>query len=165
MHIKDLIHRNRNDNKFLIDSPQSSIEREMNQFFREFPQSFFGELPFRMDTAHPFLAVPNVDVMEKEDVILVTADLPGMKEKDVDVSVYENILTIKGEKKQEKEEKSKNYCCKERSFGEFKRNIVLPAEIDPENIDATIKHGVLSVTLKKTKAEQKKQKNINVKAG
>jgi len=165
MHIKDLIHRDKNGDKFLIDSPLSSIEREMSRFFRKFPQSFFDELPFRMDSAIPLLAMPHVDVVEKEDEIQVTAELPGMEEKDIDVSVSEDILTIKGEKKQEKEEKGKNYYRKERSFGEFKRNIALPAEIDPEKINATIKHGVLSITLKKTKAEQKKQKKVNVKAG
>lgn len=107
--------------------------------------------------------VPCVDVSESEKEFVVTAELPGMAEKDVDVSIQNGILTIKGEKKEEKEEKSKNLYRMERPYGAFQRSIELPSEIDKDKAEASYKSGVLTIKLPKTKAAQQEAKKVPVK--
>jgi HSP20 family protein len=108
--------------------------------------------------------VPSVDVTESEKEIEITAELPGLEEKDVQINVSDGLLTIKGEKKSEKEEKdkNKNYRLVERSYGSFSRTLELPAGVDPDAIKATIDKGVLTVIVPKpAPAETRK---IEVKA-
>lgn len=104
---------------------------------------------------------PSIDVVEKDDEIVVHCDLPGIEKEDVDISLANNVLTIKGEKKsEEKKEKSRKYR-NETWSGSFQRTISLPEIVDPEKVDATMKNGVLTVML--AKQEDKKPKQINVK--
>ena len=92
---------------------------------------------------------PRVDVSETDTELKIEAELPGIDEKDVEVVLSDGRLTIKGEKKQEKEEKKKDYHMVERSYGSFARSIVLPFEADPDKVKATFAKGVLTVTVPK----------------
>ena len=106
--------------------------------------------------------MPTMDVTETEKEIEITAELPGLEEKDVQINVADGVLTIRGEKKAEKEEKDKDYRLLERTYGSFSRTLELPAGVDPDTIKASIAKGVLTVTVPKpAPAEVKK---VEVKA-
>lgn len=107
-------------------------------FFRGLDRPFGG-----------YKAWPAIDVAEKDDAILVRAEVPGCKADDVDISVYNNTLTISGEKKETREEKDKGYYYSESSYGSFRRDVTLPAEVDTAKVEATCKDGVLNITLPK----------------
>ena len=111
---------------------------------------------FRGDTSQKGLMVPELDVSETDDEILVKADLPGVDEKDLSVSLSGTNLLIKGEKKEEKEEKGKHFHRIERSFGSFQRTIALPVAVDSSRIKAEYNKGVLEIHLPK-KPEAKPQ--------
>lgn len=106
--------------------------------------------------------LPAVDISESEDKITVKAEIPGMEAKDIDISMSGDTLTIKGEKKTEKEEKEENYHVVERSYGSFRRSMKLPAVVNADKVDATYKNGVLTVVL--PKKEEVKPKAIEIKA-
>jgi len=108
--------------------------------------------------------VPAVDVTEDEKAYKIAAELPGLDEKDVEVSVTGDVLTLKGEKRQEKEEKNKNWYVSERAYGSFQRAFTLPPGVDRDKIAADFSKGVLTVTLPKSAEAQKQQKKIEVKA-
>jgi len=93
---------------------------------------------------------PAIDVFEKEDKFVVKAELPGMKEEDIDISVVGNTLTIKGERKAESEVKEDDYYYCERSYGSFSRSIDVPSNVDTQKIEANYEDGVLEVSLPKT---------------
>ncbi len=101
--------------------------------------------------------MPAVDVYEKNDRYIVKADLPGIKEEDIDISISGDNLAIKGEKKAETEVKEENYYRSERTYGSFYRSIQLPSDVDAEKIKANFENGVLEVTLPKS-AETKPRK-------
>ena len=105
--------------------------------------------------------VPAFDISETEAEYMVTAELPGIDAKDIDVTFSDGVLTVKGEKKQEKEEKGENYHRVERSYGCFQRSFRIPEKVETETVDAAYKDGVLKLTLKK--AEETKPKKIEVK--
>jgi HSP20 family protein len=105
-----------------------------------------------------------VDVSEGEKAYEITAELPGLDEKDIEVKLALGGLTIKGEKREEKEEKKKDYYLHERHFGSFERYFRLPDEVDPDKIEASFKKGVLTVTLPKKPEAQKAEKKIAIKA-
>lgn len=109
------------------------------------------------------LAVPELDVRESTDAITVEAELPGVDEKDVTVTLANGVLTIKGEKKQEKEEKGESYHLTERSFGSFERSIRLPDIIDEAKVEAKFDKGVLKVTAVKKPEAVKAQRKIEIK--
>jgi HSP20 family protein len=106
---------------------------------------------------------PSVNVVEGEKDIKVTVELPGMDEKDVDVTLSEGVVTIKGEKKEEHEDKGEGYHRIERSYGSFERSIPLPAEVEDEKAEAEFARGVLTVTVPKSPEPEKKSKKIEVK--
>ena len=107
------------------------------------------------------LWTPQVDVYETKESIVLQADLPGMKENEVDISVEGNTLTIKGERKKEQEVQEKDYYRVERSYGSFTRSFTLPPTVDSGKIDAAFSQGVLKITL--PKREESKPKQIKVK--
>jgi len=107
---------------------------------------------------------PAVDVIESEKAYEITADLPGMDEKNIEIKVTDGVLTMKGEKQEEKEEKKKDYYLQERSFGSFQRSFELPESVDLDKIEASFKKGVLTVKLPKKAEAQKPAKKIEVKA-
>ncbi len=145
-------------------SPFTSLQREMNRLFDSFlgGSSLSPWLPFERGGAEAF--TPRVDVSETEREIKVAAELPGLDENDIDVSLTRDTLTIKGEKKEEKEEKGTDYYRMERSYGSFTRSIPLPVEVDTDKVEATFKKGVLRVTLPKTASVIEKTKKVAVKS-
>lgn len=152
--------------------PFESLRREIDRLFDDFNGGFwrspfrgslFDVTPFRRGSAD-LTALPAVDVSETDKAYEINADLPGMDEKNVEVKVANGILTIKGEKRDEKEEKQKDYYMRERSFGSFERSFQVPDNVDGEKIEANFKKGVLSVTLPKKAEAQKSAKNITIKA-
>lgn len=107
--------------------------------------------------------MPSIDVAETEKEVQVTAELPGMNEKDIEVSLNHDRLIIRGEKKEEQEERKKDYYRKERRFGSVYREVPLPCEVLADKVDATFKQGVLKVTLPKTPAAQRETQKIPIK--
>ena len=110
-----------------------------------------------------FGKAPAVDIAEKDKEYEITAELPGMDEKNIDVKFADGILTIKGEKTEEKEEKKKDYYLSERRFGSFQRSFQVPDGVDADKIDASFKNGVLTVILPKSAQAQKSEKKIAIK--
>ena len=108
------------------------------------------------------LTTPNIDMTETEDEVAITADLPGMEEKDVEITIENDTLTLRGSRKEEHEEKEKNYYLSERTYGEFQRMIPLPASIDTEKAKAVFKNGVLKVSLPKLPEAKTHKKKIEV---
>ena len=104
-----------------------------------------------------------VNVAETDNAVEVTADIPGVDAKDIDVQLKDGVLTIKGEKKVEKDEKQKDYHVVERSYGMFERSFTVPAEVDAAKVDASFDKGVLKVTMPKLPAAQSKVQKIAVK--
>jgi len=107
---------------------------------------------------------PSVDVSETDKELTITAELPGLAEKDIEVTLSDDMLTIKGEKKEEEEEKKKDYYLMERRFGAFQRSFRLPDTVDKDKIDAAFKNGVLTITMPKTGKARAAQKKIKIKA-
>jgi HSP20 family protein len=141
-----------------------SLQQEINRLFDEFGQGFGFLRPTKwLEPLADFHA--KVDVKETDKEIVVTAELPGVDMKDIDVSINSNGLVIKGEKREEKEEKEKGYYKMERSYGSFHRVLPLPAEVDRDHITATHKDGVVKITLPKTEQVLKDEKKISLKAG
>lgn len=102
--------------------------------------------------------IPAIDVKETDSTIVVSTDLPGMDENNIDVSINDGVLTLKGEKKSEEKIEGQNFIRIERSSGSFHRSLALPSEVDAEKIEAIYKNGVLTVTLPKVIQERKEQK-------
>jgi HSP20 family protein len=132
-----------------------SIQDEMNRLFDD----FFGHPVARTDWTEGVWN-PSVDVSEDKDNVILRAEMPGMIKEDVKISIQDGVLTLKGEKKQEKEEKDRNYHRIERNYGAFCRSFQLPTSVKSDKIKATYKDGVLSVTL--PKAEEVKPKEIPI---
>jgi HSP20 family protein len=106
---------------------------------------------------------PQVDVTEGNTDVTVTVELPGMEEKDIDVALAHGNLTLKGEKREEKESKERGYYHSERSYGSFTRTIPLPCEVEEDKVAATFKKGVLTITLPKSPEARREVKHIEVK--
>jgi HSP20 family protein len=132
-----------------------TLQREIDRVFDAFSGGFFT----RGDGA-PF---PSVDVAETDREIKVSCELPGLEEKDVQVSLVDNVLTIRGEKRAEHEEGDKANRLVERSYGAFSRAIELPAYVEADQVKATMKHGVLKITAPKTEGSHVKR--IDVRPG
>jgi HSP20 family protein len=132
------------------------MRRDMDRLW----DSFFERGTLRGEDGSEWL--PSLDVAETKNEIVVKAEVPGMEPKDIDISLSDGLLTIKGEKKQEKEEKEENYHLVERSYGSFTRSIRLPNEVQSDKISASYKNGVLKVVLPKSEESKKKEVKIKV---
>lgn len=106
---------------------------------------------------------PSLDVRDEGDQIRIEAELPGMSEKDVEISMTGDAIVIKGEKRQEAEEKEKNYYRMERSYGSFERTVPLPVDVDRDKVEARFRNGVLDITLPKTQEAVAATKKIPIK--
>lgn len=135
--------------------PFREMER-MRDTMDRFIEEGLGMTPF---TPERFSAFP-VDVYQTENEITVKAAVPGMKPEDININVLGNILTISGERKEEKETKEENYISREMRLGRFQRQIMLPTEVNPENAQAKFENGVVTLTL--PKSEKAKAKTIKV---
>ena len=148
-------------------SMRNEMERLLDRFSGNFDMPRFGPLAAaehfwpKADDGFMTLAV---DVAEDDKAYTITAELPGIDEKDVDVNITEDVLTLKGEKRAEKEEKDKSHYLCERSYGVFQRSFTLPSDVDANKIDAKFAKGVLTVTLPKNPKAQPSTKKVQVKA-
>src|SRR6516164_7893978 len=149
--------------------PFEALRKEVDRLFDDFGDDF-RRRPFRSlaglerSWAQKFVAAPPADVAETDKAYEITAELPGIDQKNIEVNVANGALTIKGEKKEETEEKKKDYYVSERRYGAFERYFALPKDVDTSKIEATFKSGVLKVILPKTAEAQKSAKKIEVKA-
>ena len=146
--------------------PFRAMDRVFDQFWRGFGLPSFR----RMMEPEPWseggfnLAAPAIDFSEDEKAYHLTAELPGLSEKDINLTVSDGLLTIRGEKREEKEQKEKTYHYSERRFGSFRRAVQLPQHIDRDKIGASFKGGVLDVTLPKTPEAVQQQRKIEIKS-
>lgn len=115
---------------------------------------------FLRDTEESMVWTPRMDVSENKDSYMVTTDLPGLNKKDINVSIQDNVLTIKGERKEVEKNKDENSHFEERYYGTFQRSVTLPGKIDEKKVNAEYKDGVLKLTL--PKAEETKTKQIEI---
>ena len=150
--------------------PLATLRHEIDRLFDDFRlgwprpggRTVFDVEPFWRGEL-TFGKAPAVDIAEREKEYEITAELPGMEEKNIDVKFADGVLTIKGEKQEEKEEKKKNYYLSERRFGSFQRSFQVPEGVDADKIDASFKNGVLTVILPKSPEAQKREKKIAIK--
>jgi HSP20 family protein len=147
-----------------IDHSLVAFQREINRlfdyFWRDFDLPMFG----RAERGRGFIT-PKVDIREDAKEIVVAAELPGLDEKDLEVTMSDNALIIKGEKKGEHEEREGGYTYRERSYGAFQRAIPLDVDVLEDQVAATFKNGVLTITLPKSPDAQKKFKRIAISGG
>jgi HSP20 family protein len=167
MSIKDLAIWNRkkepgkeSGNHHSIDVFQDGFKHMISNFFRDdwgLPSNFFGNDRFSSFS-------PVVNVSENRKSVDVAAELPGLSDKDIQVSLHDDVLTIKGEKKVEKESKDNNYHKVERSYGSFQRSIQLPCEVEADKIKASHKNGILKIEMPKSAKARKNSHFIEVKS-
>jgi len=141
-------------------APFKEFERMRRDMDRLWDSFFEGGLRRKTEGAGEWL--PSLDVSETKNELVVKAEVPGMDPKDIDISLSDGMLTIKGEKKQEKEEKEADYHLVERSYGSFTRSVQLPKEVQSEKINASYKNGILKITLPKSEEAKKKEIKIKV---
>jgi HSP20 family protein len=134
------------------------LSDEMSQFFNRFGLS--RDVGFGLE---PSFWAPQVDVLRKGDDLVVRADLPGLSKDDISVDVTDNVLTIRGERREESKEEGEGYYWHERSSGSFARSIPLPESADPERANARFENGVLEVTLPAPEREETRGRRIDVK--
>ena len=144
------------------DRPLVELHQRMNDLFDSFFEGW--GLPGQTSAAKPWSLSPHVDVSETDDEVRVAAELPGMDEKDIEVTLENGLLTIRGQKKQESEQKKRNYHLVECSYGEVHRMIPLPADVDEEKTKASFKKGVLTVTVPKTADAKSHQRKIDIRS-
>jgi HSP20 family protein len=137
-----------------------SFRQEMDKLFDD----FFGGFDLRPFPTKPDTFIPQIDVVDTDKEIRLSAELPGMDDKDIEVSLTNDTLIIRGEKKEDTERKGKGYYHSERTYGSFTRTVPLPIEVDTANVEASFKKGVLTIRLPKTNQAIGKAKTIAVKA-
>lgn len=152
------------------EAPFGAFRRQMESLHREMDRLFedMSSEPVRQ-TLNPQawgrqLVMPDIDETEDDKAFNVSIELPGMDEKDVDITLSGRMLTIRGEKKAEKEEERQDYYRRERTFGSFRRTLELPGDVDESKIEASFRKGVLKIELPRTEEAQSKIKHIAVKA-
>jgi HSP20 family protein len=141
----------------LENNPFAFFQQEIERLFEGFSRNFPA-----FTASHS--TVPRMDVSETDKTIEVSAELPGLEAKDVQLTFVDNVLTVRGEKKSEREEKQNDYHLIERSFGAFSRSVQLPEGVKAEDISAEIAKGVLAVSVKKPAPKQSKQIEIKTAA-
>ena len=138
-------------------NPFFALQREVNRLFED----FFAMTP--QEREDWMTEYPQIDVRETDKELKVSAELPGMTDKDIEVLISGDSLTIKGEKKEEKEDKKENYHRMERRYGSLRRILQLPSEVKADNAQATFKNGVLEITIPKSEQAEKEKKKVEIK--
>lgn len=149
------------------DEPVKALQRRMNDLFDDFfegVEDMFSFAPLARRDERWLRETPRFEVSETDDDFVVKAELPGMDEKDIEVSLEGDELVIRGEKKHEHEEKRRDYHVSEMSYGEFSRRIQLPTGVDRDKTKAVFKNGVLTLSLPKTEQGKTPRKRIDVTA-
>jgi HSP20 family protein len=145
-----------------MDSDFFSFQRGINRLFDEFFRDFGLAPARRFETGRLEGLSPRVDVSETDDAVAVSADLPGLDRDDVSVEVDEECLRIRGERKDDREDRGRHWYRREQTFGSFERVIPLPCRIKPDGATATFKKGVLNVTLKKHEEARAQRRVIDI---
>ena len=166
INIRDLIPRNRSSSGsptvYREGDPFTALQREVNRLFDDMFRGFdvptFGRPPATVTGWSA--GWPNLEVSETEKELRITAEMPGLDEKDVEVSLDDGMLTLRGEKKAETEDKSRHFS--ERFYGRFERQIALGPEVEQDKVAATFKNGVLAITLPKSERAQNKARRIAI---
>lgn len=159
--LRDLIPSMRRQPARFATDPFVSIRRAMDRFYDDFLTDVgYSGIDTLAEGIQNFS--PRVDIEDKDDIIIVTAEIPGLTEKDIHVEADNEYLTIRGEKKSHHEEKRGSYSCAERSYGNFERVMRMPGKIDKDAIKATMKEGVLSVTIPRPAEAKKELRKIPV---
>lgn len=136
----------------------TTIQERINRLFDEnIGRVRFPDIEFSAGAWNPA-----VDIFETKDNVVLKAELPGLDKKDFSIEIKDNLLTLKGERKLEKETKEENYYRMERAYGAFSRSFTLPASVDKDKVKAKFKDGVLEVTIPKSETEKPKQINVEV---
>jgi len=149
--------------------PFDSLRGQVDRLFRDFERGFL-QTPFYRDVDNflhrdlGFAVTPAIDIVEKDNAFEVTAELPGLDANNIDLQLADGVLTIKGEKSEQKEETAKDRFVSERRYGSFRRTLRLPDSVDADKIEASYKSGVLTITLPKSAQAKDKQKTIPIKA-
>jgi HSP20 family protein len=162
--MRDLIPRDRSRAPARFDdrsydrsvSPFFTLRREMDRLFEDAFHGF-GLSAFSNDNA---LGWPHVEVVDRDKEVRVTAELPGLEEKDVEIRVEDNMLVLRGERRTEFDDQERHYS--ERYYGRFERRLALPAEVDDERANATFRNGVLTIMLPKTERARQHAKRIPI---
>jgi HSP20 family protein len=144
--------------------PVRALQSDVNRVFDEFWRTFNLPMGRLWEESASAVAEPNIDVRETDKEVEVTAELPGMEEDDIEVSVTDGMLMIAGEKESEREAQEQGYVLRERSVGRFERVVPLPDGLDFDSVKATFKNGLLKITIPKTKEAQAAVKRVAVKS-
>jgi HSP20 family protein len=165
MNVKDVIPWSRTENKtpalYRDSDPFMALHREVNRLFDDVFRGFdqFGRFP-SLGASRSSWGWPNVEVSETDKEIRVTAELPGLDEKDVELTLDDDVLTLRGEKRSESEDKERQFS--ERFYRHFERCIPLGTEVEEDKVEARFKNGVLSVTMPKSQRAQSRTKRIAI---
>jgi HSP20 family protein len=163
MSMRDLLHLGKTSVPVARGSnPITAFQDEVNKLFSD----FFGDLSFprwSRDMEKAFAVNTAVDVSENDKEYRISAEIPGMDAKDLQITAADGYITIRGEKREESEEEKKGYFRQERSYGEFQRVIALPDTANLEKAEANMSKGVLTVTIPKKAGAQSKERKIEVK--
>ena len=143
--------------------PVNDLATEIMNMQQEIDRTFNGFMGGLVDEGPTSKLLPAVDVVEHENEYVVQVELPGVNKEEVKITVQNDILTIRGEKHQEKESKSKNYHRVERSFGSFHRSFTLPSSVQSDKIEATYQNGILTIHLPKVAEAKPKEIEVQVK--
>jgi HSP20 family protein len=163
MSVRDLIPWGRSNNRAPVPyreddrHPFLSLHREMNRLFDDFFRDFDMRLPMMGDANGNW---PHLDVSETDKQVTVTAELPGLEEKDVELLLQDGMLTLRGEKRSESDDKDRQFS--ERYWGRFERRIMLDAEVQADKAEARFKNGVLTVTIPKNPEAERKTRRIEI---
>ena len=147
----------------LMANPFQLLQREMNRLFDDVFNSDFAQ-PQLGIASEAAVLMPRMEVRETDQELRVVVELPGVTEKDIDVALDDDVLTIRGEKKMERTETQENMQFSERSYGTFQRSFAVPDGVDRDNVTANFANGVLTITMPKTAKALEQQKKIEVKA-
>lgn len=158
MVFKDFISKNLPVKRDEMSHPFVRLQQDINRMFENFFDNFRSHLH-----DESLSAFPKVDIRETDKEVKVLAELPGLETKDLDISVTDNVLTLRGEKRQESERKEENYFRMERTYGSFHRSISLPTEVESDSVNAIFKNGILNITIAKKPEAQRKVKKIEIK--
>lgn len=152
--------------------PFEALRSQVDRLFHDFQTGFLQAPSYRsLLDMEPFWrrdfgmnVTPAIDIVEKDKAFEVTAELPGLDAKNIELQLSDDLLTIKGEKQEEKEESTKDRYVSERRYGSFRRSLQLPGSVDAGKIEASFKNGILTVTLPKSPEAENKPKTIPVTA-
>ena len=151
-------------------SPFDTLRTEIDRLFDDFGPSSWRPLSRQLLTrtqpsAADWVVSPAVDVVERDETFEITAEIPGLDEKDIDIRLANGVLSIRGEKTEEREEKEKTYHVSERRYGSFQRSFRLPEHVEADKVSAAFAKGILKVTIPKASNAGTNERKIEIKAG